>query len=97
MRMAVTEGIAQSLSLPELHAAAKTGTAEVGVEKELTNSLVIGFFPYEHPRYAFAVILEHSKAGTLVGASSVMSNVLHWIVAHRPDMAASTVAFDASH
>ena len=91
MRDAVTDGIAQTLSTPGLHVAAKTGTAEVGVQKELTNSLVIGFFPYEHPRYAFAVILEHSKAGTLVGAPAVMHNVLTWIVERRPDMASPTV------
>ena len=90
MRDAVTTGIAQTLSMPTFHVAAKTGTAEVGAEKELTNSLVIGFFPYEKPRYAFAVILEHSKAGTAVGASAVMRNILEWINQHRPQMALPT-------
>lgn len=86
MRLAVTEGIAQALAVPGVHAAAKTGTAEVGVHKEFTNSLVVGFFPYEHPRYAFAVVMERAHAGTLQGAPSVMGEVLRWVVANRPEM-----------
>ncbi len=88
MRLAVTEGIAQALSLPGLHAAAKTGTAEVGVKKEFVNSVVIGFFPYEHPRYAFAVAMERAKAGTLQGAPAVMGEVLRWIAENRTEYGA---------
>lgn len=87
MRLAVAGGLAQALAVPGVHAAAKTGTAEVGVRKEFINSLIIGFFPYEHPRYAFAVVMERAKAGTPQGAPSVMGEVLRWIVANRPEMA----------
>jgi penicillin-binding protein 2 len=87
MRMAVTEGTATSLALPGLRVAAKTGTAETGVRKEFTNSLVIGYFPYENPKYAFAVIMERSKAGTALGASAVMRNILEWVTLNRPEMA----------
>ncbi len=86
MRQAVTGGTAQALSFPELHVAAKTGTAETGVRKEYTNSLVIGFFPYEEPRYAFVIVLERSKAGTVVGAPAAMRTVFEWIIKHRPEM-----------
>jgi penicillin-binding protein 2 len=86
MRQAVQEGTAQSLSMPGVHAAGKTGTAEVGVYKEATNSLVIGFFPYENPKYAFAVVMERAPAGTLQGAPAVMHNVLSWIVENIPAM-----------
>lgn len=86
MRLAVTGGIAQALAVPGVHAAAKTGTAEVGVHKEFVNSLVVGFFPYENPRFAFAVAMERAKAGTPQGAPAVMGEVLRWIVANRPDM-----------
>lgn len=86
MRLAVTDGTAQSLLVPGVTVAAKTGTAETGVRKEFTNSLVIGYFPYEQPKYAFAVILERTHAGTVVGAPAVMRNILEWLVAHRPDM-----------
>ena len=86
MRLAVTEGIAQALAVSGVRAAAKTGTAEVGARKEYINSLVIGFFPYEHPKYAFAVAMEQAKAGTLSGAPAVMGEVLRWIVANKPEM-----------
>lgn len=66
--------------------AGKTGTAETGARKEFTNSLVIGYFPYDKPRFAFALILERSKAGTLVGAPATMRHVLEWIRDTRPQM-----------
>ncbi len=90
MRQAVSEGTAQSLSIPEFRVAGKTGTAETGAKKEFTNSLVIGFFPYEKPRYAFAVIMERSHAGTALGAPAVMHNVLQWIAKERPEMGQPT-------
>jgi penicillin-binding protein 2 len=72
--------------MPGFQVAAKTGTAETGARKEFTNSLVIGFFPYEKPKYAFAVILERTKAGNTVGAPAVMSNILQWIALYRSEM-----------
>ena len=86
MRLCVTEGICQALAIPGVHAAAKTGTAEVGAQKQFTNSLVVGFFPYEHPRYAFAIVMEQAHAGTLQGAPSVMGEVLRWIGTERKEM-----------
>ncbi len=90
MRQTVTLGTAQSLILPGVTVAAKTGTAETGVRKEFTNSLVIGYFPYENPKYAFAVILERTPAGTVVGAPAVMRNILEWITLYRSEMASPT-------
>lgn len=87
MRQAVTGGTAQAVNVFGLPVAAKTGTAEIGARKEFTNSVIIGFFPYEHPRYAFAVVMEKANAGTLEGAPSVMREVLEWIVAEKPEMA----------
>jgi len=87
MRKGVTGGTAQALSVYGLSVAAKTGTAEVGVRKESANSLVIGFFPYENPHYAFAVVMERAKAGTPEGAPSVMRGILEWIVANKPELA----------
>lgn len=87
MRLCVTEGICSAVSLPSLHAAAKTGTAQVGAHNEYTNSLIEGFFPYENPRYAFVVVMEHANAGTLQGAPAVMSGVLQWIATNKPEMA----------
>lgn len=87
MRRATLEGTAQALNVHGVAVAGKTGTAEVGAGKEFINSLVIGFFPYEAPRYAFAIVMERAKAGTTAGAPLVMRNVLEWIVRERPDMA----------
>lgn len=87
MRQAVARGTAAALNVSGIRVAAKTGTAEIGARKEATNSLVIGFFPYENPRYAFAVVMERAKAGTLEGSPSVMREVLEWLVANRPEMA----------
>lgn len=86
MRLCVTEGICAALANPGVHAAGKTGTAQVGAENQYTNSLVEGFFPYENPRYAFVVIMEQAKSGTAQGAPSVMGTVLQWLVANKPDM-----------
>jgi len=92
MRQAVLAGTAQALSVYGISVAGKTGTAEVGAKKEFINSLVIGFFPYENPRYAFAVLMERAKAGTTAGAPLVMRNVLEWIVSERPGMLGQGVA-----
>jgi penicillin-binding protein 2 len=84
MRLGVTQGIAGAVNVPFVEVAAKTGTAQVGVHNEYLNSWMVGFFPYEHPRYAYAVVLEKGPAGTLVGASAAMSDFLSWMQAHAP-------------
>lgn len=86
MHQAVEEGTALAINLPTVTAGAKTGTAEVGVDKEFINSLIVGFFPYEAPRFAFAVVMERAKAGTASGAPAAMRSVLEWIVSERPHM-----------
>jgi penicillin-binding protein 2 len=86
MRLAVEEGTAKALSVSGVTVAAKTGTAEVGVRKEYTNSLVVGFFPYDKPKYAFAVVMERAPEGTGLGAPAVMQNVLKWMVSNMPEM-----------
>ena len=76
MRMAVTEGTAQGLSFPDLKIAAKTGTAEVGGKKNFIHSWVVGFYPYENPKYAFVAVLEKGPAGTTIGAPYAMRQFL---------------------
>lgn len=86
MLQAVTDGTAAALNVPGVTVAGKTGTAEVGREKELINSLIVGFFPYENPQYAFTIVMERAPAGTLQGAPAAMQTVLEWIVSNRPEM-----------
>lgn len=74
MRMGVTEGTSVGLNaLSYVRAASKTGTAETGARKEYYNAWVVGFFPYEAPKYAYAVVMERGPAGKGVGGIYVMS------------------------
>lgn len=84
MRMGVVDGIAQAVKFDYVHVAAKTGTAQVGMRNENLNSWMIGFFPYEKPRYAYAIVLEKGPAGTLVGASAAVSDFLQWMHTNTP-------------
>ena len=84
MRLGVTDGIAGAVNTPYVSVAAKTGTAQVGVKNEYMNSWMIGFFPYEHPRYAYAVVLERGPAGTAVGASAAVRAFLDWLNTNAP-------------
>lgn len=68
MRMTVTDGTAKMLQVPYMNIAAKTGSAQVGVRKDRMNSWIIGFYPYEDPQYAFALLAER---GPKTGAPNV--------------------------
>ncbi len=69
MRQGVVSALSQEINLSYVSAAAKTGTAQTGVHNQYDNSWVEGFFPYEHPHYAFAIVLERGPAG--MGEQSV--------------------------
>jgi penicillin-binding protein 2 len=73
MREAVASALAGALNFPYVSVAAKTGTAQTGTRNQFDNSWVIGFFPYEHPQYAFAVVLERGPAGSGSQAVNVMA------------------------
>lgn len=85
MRLSVTQGIAGGLLVPGMNIAAKTGTAELGVTKETVNSWVTGFFPYENPRFAFAVLMEKGSRSNIVGATFVMRSLLDWMTVYTPE------------
>ncbi|MEK7613852.1 MAG: penicillin-binding transpeptidase domain-containing protein [Patescibacteria group bacterium] len=86
MRLAVKEGTAAALNIPGVSVAAKTGTAEVGARKEFINSVIVGFFPADAPRFAFVVVMERARAGTTAGAPLVMRQLLEWMYVERPEM-----------
>jgi penicillin-binding protein 2 len=85
MRKAVTEGTSVSLNVPFVTMAAKSGTAELGTAKETVNSWMTGFFPYENPQYAFAVILEKGSVHNLIGAGAAMRETLDWMSVNTPE------------
>lgn len=84
MRLGVEEGITSALNVPYVDVAAKSGTAELGVTKALVNSWITGFFPYEDPHYAFAVIMEKGSRDNLTGAVFVMRGLLDWMSQNTP-------------
>ncbi|MBI5816914.1 MAG: hypothetical protein HZB09_00610 [Candidatus Yonathbacteria bacterium] len=85
MRKVVLGGTGSALNTFGVTVAAKTGTAELGISKKFVNSWVTGFFPYEHPRFSFAVVMEHGPRENLVGAAYVMRSLLDWMVANTPE------------
>ena len=85
MRQAVTYGTALALNVPYVEVAAKTGTAQLGANKNKVNSWVIGFFPYQNPKYAFAVMMEAGSTSNNVNASTVMRQLLDWMSVNTPE------------
>ena len=81
----MTEGTGSGLNIPEVKVAAKTGTAQLGTTKTFVNSLVIGFFPYENPKYAFAVIMEKGRQGNTRGALFVIRELFEWMAINTPE------------
>lgn len=85
MRRTVLEGTATALDIPGVEIAAKSGTAQLGVSNSKVNSWIIGFFPYEKPKYAFAVVLEKGNPHNLVGALYAVRQTVDWMMANRPE------------
>lgn len=84
MRKAVLEGTAVGLSGLKFNIAGKTGTSEIGSGK-FVNSWFIGFFPYENPKFAIAVVLEKGPADNLIGATFVTRQILEWFFIHKSE------------
>ncbi|MES3031927.1 MAG: penicillin-binding transpeptidase domain-containing protein [Patescibacteria group bacterium] len=85
MRQAVTSGTATSLNVPYVEVAVKTGTAQLGVAKNKVNSWVMGFLPYENPKYAFTIMMEAGPTTNSVNASTVMRGLLDWMSINTPE------------
>jgi penicillin-binding protein 2 len=86
MRQGVAEGgTAAGLNTSGVDVAGKTGTAELGSRKQFVNSWVIGFFPYEKPKYAFAVVMEKGPVHNLLGGTYVMRQLLDWMAVNTPE------------
>lgn len=75
MRQGVTSALAQAINMPYVSVAAKTGTAQTGTRNQYDNSWVVGFFPYDHPQYAFSVVLERGPQGQGEQAVNVMQEL----------------------
>jgi penicillin-binding protein 2 len=84
MREGVQKGISTAVNFPFVAVAAKTGTAQIGLHNEYENAWMIGFWPYDNPKYAYAVVLDRLPSGTTVGGASVMNGFFNWMEANDP-------------
>ncbi|MCX6755106.1 MAG: penicillin-binding transpeptidase domain-containing protein [Candidatus Nomurabacteria bacterium] len=85
MRQGVLAGTTVALNVPYVQVAAKSGTAQLGVAKNKVNSWVTGFFPYDHPHYAFIVMMEAGPKTNGVGGTAVMRELLDYMSTDTPE------------
>lgn len=86
MRLGVLEGTSKGLNdLSFVSLASKTGTAQLGVNNEFYNMWVVGFFPYEAPKYAYVVVMERGPAGNGVGGIYAMHQILQEMHENAPE------------
>ncbi len=85
MREGVTDGTSHAINFPFVEVASKTGTAQIGVAKDEVNSWVVGFWPYENPKYAYAIVMERGSKNNQFGAVLVMQEFLDWVHIYTPE------------
>jgi len=85
MRQGVTEGTGSSLKVPYVEIATKTGTAQLGVSNSRLNSWIIGFFPYNNPRYAFTFLLDNGPSSNSNGATTLARSLFDWMSINTPE------------
>ncbi len=96
MRDGVTALLAHAIDLPYLAVAAKTGTAQVGVNNQYDNSWAEGFFPYDNPQYAFAVVLERGPSGAGEESVNVMQQLFNSLHAENSPYVGGTATSTAT-
>jgi len=85
MREAVLSGTAKALSNLPVKIAAKTGTAELGSDKNFVNSWLIAFWPYEDPQFAMSIVLEKGSSSNLIGGVFVAHELIKWMAENTPE------------
>jgi penicillin-binding protein 2 len=85
MRLTVTEGTGRALDLPNVAVAAKSGTAQIGYGNTNVNSWIIGYFPYEKPKYAFVVMMDGGPKTAGGNATRVASQVIDYMKIYTPE------------
>lgn len=85
MREVVTVGTGQVLNVSYADIAAKTGSAQTGVGNKFINSWVIGFFPYEQPKYAFVILMEKGPSEGERSASFAARGFFDWMRDNAPE------------
>lgn len=85
MREVITEGTGLALNTPYVEIAAKTGTAQTGAGNKFINSWVVGFFPYDNPKYAFVVLMERGPAEGERSAAFGTRPFFNWMRTNAPE------------
>ncbi len=85
MRGSVTSGTSIAINVPYVQMASKTGTAQLGVSKNKVNSWIMGFFPYQNPKYSFIIMMEAGPSTNGVGAPFVMRQLIDWMSTNTPE------------
>lgn len=81
MRQAVTSGSARSLSVLPVEVAGKTGTAQLGGERN-PHAWFVGFAPYEDPEIVLVILIEEGGEGSSV-AVPIAYDVFNWWALNR--------------
>lgn len=76
MRGTVLQGTASDLKGATVSMGAKTGTAQLGLNKDRYNKWMVGYSSYEKPRYAVAVLIRSVKNGNDRRAHQVFRQVM---------------------
>jgi peptidoglycan glycosyltransferase len=76
MSRVVEEGTGTAAALSGVQVAGKTGTAEVGANREFTQPWFIGFAPVDNPKIAIAVTLERTTGEGGTVAAPIAKQVL---------------------
>lgn len=76
MRQAVTSGSARRLSLLDVDAAGKTGTAQWSSQKD-PHAWFSGFAPYDDPEISFVILVEEGGEGSEVSVP-IAFDILNW-------------------
>ena len=87
MRKTVTipGGTARGMERKDVAVASKSGTAEVGGGNAYVNSWSAGFWPYEEPRFAYILMMDHAPRSNSLGAGRIMGEVMEWMSVNRPE------------
>jgi penicillin-binding protein 2 len=78
-------GTARGLERSDVAFASKSGTAEVGAGNAYVNSWSAGFWPYEEPRFAYILMMDHAPRSNALGAGRIMGEVVEWMSVYRPE------------
>ncbi len=65
--------------------AGKTGTAQTGTNNQYFNAWAVGFFPYEHPKYVYVVMMDQGPTGDIYGGIYVVHQFLEALHQTAPD------------